>query len=168
MLIKFLTFSIFLLAIDFKILAEEADPYVMAMHDKKYLRLQDGKESILVRKFNEIGPSNHMRLFLRKNGKVLWDVTYHDDLEIVWADAHFIPLFDKEFIADLNNDSYPEIAVAVWHGGNAVRYCKAIIFSVKEDKLVPLATHEINYEFSRSVFKNKAEANLKNESHKGI
>ena len=97
-----------------------------------------------------------------------WVSHYKKTLGIIQADAHFIPLFDKEFIADLNNDSYPEIAVAVWHGGNAVRYCRAILFSVKEDKLVPLATHEINYEFSRSVFKNRGEANLKNESLKGI
>lgn len=168
MLTKFLIFTIFLLAISFKIQAREPDPYVEKLQSKKYLQLSDGREVILVRLFNEIGPSNHLRLFLRQKGKVLWDVTYNGDFDTLWADAHFIPLYDKEFITDMNNDGSFEIAIAVWHGGHAMEFCRAIIFTVKEEKLVPLATHEINYEFSRSVFKNKEEASLKMESHKGI
>ena len=165
MLIKFLVFINFLLVISFNIQAREPDPYVEKLQSKKYLKPSNGREVILVRLFNQIGPSNHMRLFLRQKGKVLWDVTYNGDFETLWADAHFIPLYNKEFITDLNNDGFFEIAVAVWHGGHAMEYCRAIIFTVKEDKLVPLATHEINYEFSRAVFKNKEEAKLKIKSH---
>ena len=165
MLTKFLIFTIFLLAIGFKIQAREPDPYVEELQNKKYLKLSNGREVILVRLFNEIGPSNHMRLFLRQKGKVLWDVTYSGDFETLWADSHFIPLYNKEFITDLNNDGSSEIAVAVWHGGHAMEHCRAIIFTIKNNNIVPLATQEINYEFSRSVFKNKDEANLKIESH---
>ncbi|MDH4468540.1 MAG: hypothetical protein QE271_10800 [Bacteriovoracaceae bacterium] len=86
---------------------------------------------------------------------MLWDVTYHDDLGTLWADAHFIPLYDKEFISDLDGDSYPEVAIAVWHGGSAVQHCRSIIFSVRPDQLFALTSREINYEFSHSVFKER-------------
>lgn len=155
MLIKFLSFIIYLLVLSCNVLSKEPDPYVIKLQEKKILKMPDDKELILVRLFNDIGPSNHMRLFLRKSEKMLWDVTYNNDLGTLWADAHFIPLYDKEFISDLDGDSFPEVAIAVWHGGNAVQHCRAIIFSVKEDRLSVLATREINYEFSYSVFKEK-------------
>ncbi len=168
MLIKFLIFTAFLLSVNLRSFAKEADPYVMAMHDKKYLKIPGGKEVILARLFNDIGPSNHIRFFLREKGKILWDVTYNGDFETLWADAHFIPLYNKEYITDLDHDGFSEIAVAIWHGGHAMEHCRAIIFTIKENNLAPLASHEINYEFSRSVFKNKGEANLKIQSHKGF
>ena len=144
--------------------AREPDPYVEKLQEKKYLKLPNGRELVLVRLFNEIGPSMHMRFFLRQKGKVLWDVTYNDDFETLWADAHFLPLFNKEYISDLDGDSIPEIAVAIWHGGHAMEFCRSVIFSIQENKLVPLTTFEVNYEFSHSVFKSKDEAIIKLKS----
>ena len=74
--IKFLSSTIFLLILSLSVASKEPDSYVIKLQEKKYLKMPDGKEFILVRLFNEIGPSNHMRLFLRKKKKVLWDVTY--------------------------------------------------------------------------------------------
>ena len=158
MLIKFLTFTIFLSTINLQAFAKEIDPIVEKLHDKKYLKLPDGKEIVLVRLYNEIGPSMHMRVFLRKKGVVLWDVTYNGEFDTLWADAHFHPLYKEEFSSDLNGDSYPEIAIAVWHGGHAMELSRAVIFTVKDDRLIPLKTRQNNYEFSRSVFKNKVQA----------
>ncbi len=168
MLKKLLIFITFLLSLNpnSPLTARMPDPYVEKLQEKKYLKLSDGREVVLVRLFNENGPSNHMRLFLRQKEKVLWDVTYHEDFETVWADAHFLPLYDKEYSSDLNSDGFSEIAVAVWHGGNAMQFCRSIIFTIEENKLAVLTTREINYEFSRSVFKSREEAILKIASPK--
>ena len=149
---------IMLLSVNLKSYARDPDPYAESLQGNKRLKLPDGKELILVRLFNEIGPSMHMRLFLRLGKKILWDVTYNDDLTTLWADAHFLPLFDKTYVKDLNGDSNPEIAVQVWHGGNAMQLCRAIIFSVKQDKLVPIKTRQSNYEFARMVYSEEQEA----------
>lgn len=149
---------IILLATISKSFARNPDPYVAVLQDKKLLKLPDGKELVLVRLFNEIGPSMHMRFFLRQGQKVLWDVSYNDDLGTLWADAHFLPLFDKTFVKDLNGDANPEIAVQVWQGGNAMQLCRAVIFTIKKDKLVPVKTRQSNYEFARMVYPNEQEA----------
>jgi hypothetical protein len=122
------------------------------------LKLPDGKELLLIRLFNEIGPSMHMRLYLREGQKILWDVTYNDDLGTLWADAHFIPLFGQTFVKDLDGDANPEIAVQIWHGGNAMQLCRAVVFTVKKDKLIPLKTRQSNYEFARMVYASELDA----------
>jgi hypothetical protein len=100
----------------------------------------------------------HMRFFLKQNQKVLWDVTYNDDFGTLWADAHFLPLFDKTYVKDLNGDSNPEISVQVWHGGNAMQFCKVVIFTVKQNSLVPVKIRQSNYEFARMAYPNEREA----------
>lgn len=148
-----------LLFISQKGLTRNPDPYVEKLQTKKILKLADGRELILQRLFNEIGPSMRMRLFLREDQKgVIWDVTYNEDLGTLWADAHFLPLFDKTYMKDLDGDSNPEIAIQVWHGGNAMELCRAIIFTVKQKKLVPIKTRQSNYEFARMVYPNEQEA----------
>jgi len=153
-------FSIFIILLfnSFGIFGKEPDPYVVALEGKKFLKLPDGRELILVRLYNDQGPNMHMRFFMRHNKKVIWDVTYHEDLKTLWADAHFLPLFDKTFIKDLNNDGYPEIAVQVWHGGNAMQFCKAVIFTIRKNKLVPIKTRHSNYEFAHMIYSNEEEA----------
>jgi hypothetical protein len=99
-----------------------------------------------------------MRLFLKQNQKVLWDVTYNDDLNTLWADAHFLPLFDKIYIKDLDGDSNPEIAIQVWHGGNAMEFCRAVVYTIKENKFLPLKNRQSNYEFARMVYPSEQEA----------
>lgn len=160
---KCLIFIMLLLVIT-KSPARDADPYVVRLQDTKRLKLPDGRELVLVRLYNEIGPSMQMRLFLRQGQMVLWDVTYNDDLGTLWADAHFLPLFDKTFVQDLNDDGSPEFAIQTWHGGNAMQLCRAIIFSISQDKLVPIKTRQSNYEFARMVYSNEQEA-LKSISH---
>lgn len=155
---------IMLLSITPKSFARDPDPYVVALQNKKLLKLPDGKELVLVRLFNEIGPNMHMRFFLREGRKVQWDVTYHDDLGTLWADAHFLPLFDKTFVKDLDGDKNPEIAVQVWHGGNAMELCRVIVFRVKNNKLVPIKTRQSNYEFARMVYPSELDA-VKSTSH---
>jgi hypothetical protein len=139
-------------------LTKNPDLYVEKLQTNKKLKLADGRELILQRLFNDIGPSMRMRLFLRQNQKVIWDVTYNEDLGTLWADAHFLPLFDKTYMKDLDGDSNPEIAIQVWHGGNAMGGCRAIIFTVKQNKLVPIKTRQSNYEFARMVYSNEQEA----------
>lgn len=154
---RYLIFIILLFGIQ-KNFARNPDPYVEKLQDNKILKLSDGREIILVRLFNDIGPSMRMRLFLRQDQKVIWDATYNDDLGTLWADAHFLPLFDKTYIKDLDGDSNPEIAIQVWHGGNAMEHCRAIIFTIKENKLVPIKTRQSNYEFARMIYPNELEA----------
>jgi hypothetical protein len=149
---------IILLAVIPRSYAREPDPYVIRLQNNKKINLPDGKELVLVRLFDENGPNMHMRLFLRQGQKILWDVTYKDEHGTLWADAHFLPLFDKTFVKDLNSDGSPEFAVQTWHGGNAMHLCRAIIFTVKEDKLIPIKTRQSNYEFARMVYSNEQEA----------
>ena len=54
---------------------------------------------------------------------------------------------------DINNDSIPEIAIAVWSGGNASEKSLAFIFSVKEHSLEFFKQESIAIEFIRSVYK---------------
>lgn len=122
--------------------------------------MADGKEIILKRLFESSAPPPRMRVFLRNHGKVLWDVTYYNDFDIwFWESAFFIPIVENQLYVDLNNDGYPEIAIAVWHGGKLVETCSAAIFTVKEDRLVFLKTQNINYELSRYVYNNKDDFN---------
>lgn len=149
---------IMLLSVNLKSYARDPDPYAESLQDNKRLKLPDGKEVILVRLFNKIGPNMHMRLFLKQGQKILWDVTYNDDLSTLWADAHFLPLFDKTFVKDLNGDTNPEIAIQTWHGGNAMQLCKAVIFTINQNKLIPVKIRQSNYEFARMVYPNEKEA----------
>ena len=76
----------------------------------------------------------------------------------MWADAHFLPLFDKIYIKDLDGDSNPEIAIQVWHGGNAMEFCRAVVYTIKENKFLPLKNRQSNYEFARMVYPSEQEA----------
>ena len=93
------------------------------------------------------------RVFLRSKVTVLWDKTFgtgNDNL--IWWDAHFMPVVSGKFIHDIDNDGIEEIAIGTWHGGNDVTSCTAYVFSINEDALVLKEKKRINYEFSRSVY----------------
>ena len=134
-------------------LSKEADSYVEKLREKGYLKLSDGKEIIISYplSINE-GQGEKVRIFLRKGTKVLWDKTYSYDLGTVWHEAYFIPIKKDQFVLDLNNDTWPEIAVAVWSGGNATDKSSAFIFSVGTDSLNLLKKETIAIEFAKSVY----------------
>jgi hypothetical protein len=137
--------------------AKEGDPYVEKLWDKKYLKFSTGEEVLLADLEKHGGEANFHRLFLRKGKKILWDKTFSQEYGALWNRAYFIPLVPRQFIADLNNDGFSEIAVATWHGGNAVWSNLAIIFTLKNDQLEFLKTFPINIEFSRSIYENKSD-----------
>lgn len=73
-----------------------------------------------------------MAEFLEKNG------AYNDWKKGVHYAKEVINLFKTEhFVADLNDDSIQEIAIAVWSGGNASQNSLALIFSVKDKNDFP-------------------------------
>lgn len=153
----------FITLLSFNVVAEEPDPYVVKLWDKKYLKLPNGNEVIIARLTNFIDKHYGARIFMRNGKKVLWDKTYEETYTL-WVDANFIPLTPHQFIEDLNDDGLPEIGVATNHGGNNVGQNTSVIFTVKEDKLEVLKTQEINIDFSRSIYKTKED--FKNPNYK--
>lgn len=134
-------------------LSKGPDPYVEKLRDKTYLKLPDGKEVIISYPIsvNE-GKGEKVRVFLRKGSRILWDKTFSEDFRTLWHEAYFIPIKKDQFILDLDNDSFPEIAIAVWSGGNATESSSAIVFSVKDDALKIFKIETIAVEFARSVY----------------
>jgi hypothetical protein len=102
-------------------------------------------------KVNE-GNGEKVRVFLRKGSTVLWDKTFSEDFGTLWHEAYFIPITKNQFIVSLNQDSYPEIAIAVWSGGNHTENSSAIIFSVNDDSLTFYKSESISIEFAQSVY----------------
>ena len=90
---------------------------------------------------------------MRNGTRILWDKTFAEDFGTLWHEAYFIPIKKEQFIMDLNNDSNPEIAIAVWSGGNASQNSLALIFTVKENSLELFRKESIAIEFARSVYK---------------
>lgn len=133
--------------------ADEIDPVVKTFIHKDYLRIHDGREVIISQPGKKSDDITMKRVFLRRKANVLWDKTFgtkKDDL--IWWDAHFMPVVSGKFIYDIDNDGIEEIAIATWHGGNDITSCTAYVFSLKEDTLVLKEQKRINYEFSRSVY----------------
>jgi hypothetical protein len=148
-----------ILLLSLNLFAREGDPYVEKLWDKHYLKLSDEKEIILVSLEALGGEPNYYRLFMRNGKKVLWDKIFTQEYGTLWNRANFIPLTPNKFIEDLNDDGFSEIAVATSHGGQAVWSNIAVIFSIKNDQLEFLKTFPINIEFSRSIYKTKADFN---------
>jgi len=146
-----------IMLLSLSVFANEGDPYVEKLWDKKYLKFSTGEEVLLADMEKHGGAANFQRLFLRNGKRVFWDKTFSQEYGALWNRAYFVPLIPGQFIADLNDDGFPEIAVATWHGGNAVWSNLAIIFTMKNDHLEFLKTFPINVEFSRSVFNLKAD-----------
>lgn len=142
-----------LLLINCTFAAEDIDPIVKTFIRKDYLKLPDGREVLISQPGKQPTDITMKRVFLRKGATVLWDKTFgtgNDNL--IWWDAHFMPVISGKFIHDTDNDGIPEIAIGTWHGGNDVTSCTAYIFSIKNDALVLKDQKRINYEFSRSVY----------------
>jgi len=135
-------------------LSKNSDPFVEKLREKTFLKLPDGKEIIISYpvKYNE-GVGEKIRVFMRNGTRILWDKTFAEDFGTLWHEAYFIPIKKEQFIMDLNNDSNPEIAIAVWSGGNASQNSLALIFTVKENSLELFRKESIAIEFARSVYK---------------
>lgn len=134
-------------------LSKEPDPYIEKLRDKTYLKLPDGKEVLISYPLsvNE-GKGEKVRVFLRKGSRLLWDKTFSEDFGTLWHEAYFLPLRRDQYILDLDNDSFLEIAIAVWSGGNATGSSSAILFSVKDDALKFFKKETIAVEFAKSVY----------------
>lgn len=156
MLKKFLIFTIFLSQI---VLSKDPDPYVEALHEKKYLKLPNGKEIIISHHSRNENDQGKIRIFMRSKNQVIWDKTFVNNYGEFWYRANFIPVIKDDFFNDLNEDNYPEIGIAIWSGGMASWESSAIIFSVKEDSLEFLRKQKINIEFSLFIFQRKENFN---------
>lgn len=154
MLKKFLLFIGLLQINNFALQSMEPDQYLKKLETKRYLKLGDGKEIIISQPGTREEDLVKKRVFMRRGSKVLWDKTFNSEQgEYIWQGAHFIPVVPGKFSYDYDNDGYEEIAIAVWHGGQSVASSSAYIFSINDDSLLFKKKVEINYEFSRSVYK---------------
>lgn len=159
MLIKFLIFT---MLHSLNVLATDPDPYVVALHNKEYLKLPNGNEVLISYHSPTEDTNAKIRIFMRNKKNVLWDKTFVNEYEELWYQANFIPVTKNTFVEDLNEDGFPEIGVAIWGGGMASWASSAIIFSVKKDSLGFLRKQQINIEFSRSVYQTKNNFNDSN------
>ncbi len=145
-------------------LATDPDPYVEALQAKRFLKLSNGNEVLISYHSHSEETLSKIRIFMRNSEKILWDKTFVNEYGELWYKANFIPVVKDQFLEDLNDDSFPEIAIANWNGGKAPCASSAIIFTVKEDSLEFLKKQQINTEFSRHVYPTKHE--FKNEKYK--
>lgn len=132
---------------------------------KQYLKLPDQKE-IIISYHSDHGEDGtyKVRIFMRKNGILLWDKTFSEDFNELWTRASFIPIIEDSYLFDLNNDGSLEIAVVVSHGGSAVWNTPAMIFTVKDEGLELLNKQQVNDEFSEYVYVSKED--FKNPRYK--
>ena len=141
------------------VLATDPDPYVEALHEKRFLKLPNENEILISYHSSTEDTNAKIRVFMRNKNKILWDKTFVNDYNEVWYQANFIPVVQDKFIEDLDEDGFPEIGIANWSGGMASWASSAIIFSVKENSLEFLRKQQINIEFSRSVYQTKNDFN---------
>ena len=154
MLTKFLIFTMLLSS---SVLAADPDPYVTALREKKFLKTPNGNEVLVSYHSHSEEALSKIRIFMRINGKVLWDKTFVNEYDELWHQVHFIPIVKEKFLEDLNDDGFLEIAISNWNGGKAPCASSAIIFTVKKDSLHFLKKQQINTEFSRHVYPTKQE-----------
>lgn len=163
MLRKFLICTMLLLEVAF------ASDEVSRRFDKaqnlrrQYLKLPDQRE-VIISYHPDHGEDGtyKVRIFMRKEGNVIWDKTFSEDLDEYWVGAAFIPVIKGKYLHDLNNDGDLEIAVVVSHGGSAVWNTPAMIFTVKDKGLEFLKKQQVNDEFSEHVYSSKEDfENLK-------
>ncbi len=140
-------------------LATDPDPYVEALQEKRFLKLSNRNEVLISYHSHSEEAVSKTRIFMRKDGKILWDKTFVNEYDELWYKANFIPVIKNKFTEDLNDDGYPEIGIANWSGGKAPCASSAIIFTVKENSLQFLKKQQINTEFSRHVYPTKHEFN---------
>lgn len=104
---------------------------------KKTLVIKEGIEVSIV-DFDEIEHETHKswksKLVLKIGAKVVFE-----QLSIIPRysenyDFFLVPIQKAKYIIDLNNDSYPEFAVAVEHGGNAPS-TSATVYTIVDNKL---------------------------------
>lgn len=154
MLKKFFLFIGLLQVNNFALQAMEPDQYLKKLEAKRYLKLSDGKEIIISQPGTRDEDLVKKRIFMRSGNKVLWDKTFNSEQgENIWQGAHFIPVVPGKFSYDYDKDGYEEIAIAVWHGGQSIASSSAYVFSISGDSLIFKKKEDINYEFSRSVYK---------------
>lgn len=146
------------------VLAADPDPYVIALQEKRLLKISNGNEVLISYHSPSEETLSKIRIFMRNGNKVLWDKTFVNEYDELWHQVHFIPIVKDKFLEDLNDDGLPEIGIANWNGGKAPCASSAIIFTVKEDSLQFLKKQQINTEFSRHVYPTKHE--FKNPKYK--
>ena len=132
---------------------------------RQYLKLPSQDEIIISYHPNHGDHGTYkIRLFIRRNGIVVWDKTFSEDFNELWTRASFMPVIKDLYFFDLNSDGDLEIAVVVSHGGNAVWNTPAIIFTVKGMGLEFLKKQQVNDEFSEYVY--SSEGDFENPKYK--
>lgn len=156
MLTKFLVFTMLLSQ---NVLSADPDPYVEALHEKRFLKLPNGNEVLISYHSHKEDSHSKTRIFIRNKDKILWDKTFVNEYDELWYQANFMPVVQNKFVEDLDNNGLPEIGIANWDGGKAPCASSVIIFTVKKDSLLFLKKHQINTEFSRQAYREKEEFN---------
>ncbi len=115
------------------------------------LNLPDGRSLHLKR----IG--DHRQLLTIEKGtdthkNILWKKEFEEEFDRLWDWAFFVPIKPKRYVADINNDGFPEIGIATWDGGNNIDNRYALVFSVKGNKLVYVDRRRFNLEYGESIY----------------
>jgi hypothetical protein len=153
-----------MMILSLNVFAADPDPYVEALQEKRFLKLTNGNEILISYHSPSEETNAKIRIFMRKNDKILWDKTFVDEFDELWNQANFIPVIKDKFFEDLNDDGFYEIGIANWNGGKAPCASSAIIFTVKDDSLQFLKKQQINTEFSRFIYQRKND--FKNSKYK--
>jgi hypothetical protein len=135
--------------------ADEIDPVVKTFIHKYHLKIPDGREVVISQPGKKSDDITMKRVFLRKKANVLWDKTFGTgDDNLIWWDAHFMPVVSGKFIDDIDNDGIQEIAavVAGADGKKTIFYqysdflsrargCKQGLFISEQGEILDLKIH---------------------------
>lgn len=112
------------------------------------LKLLDGRQISL----RMVGDSPCHEVSLRSMAHTyLWDRTYCTDFGMLWFEPFFIPVKAGNYEVDLDRNGYPEVAIAVWDGGNHPELGKALIFTVYDRKLILYGKRKYHIESEASL-----------------
>lgn len=119
---------------------------VMPLDDTE-IQLPDGRTV----EADRCGPHCHCLIVKRAN-TVLRKQCYQEEFDRLWDYAFFVPIKPARYVADVDGDGAPEIAVATWDGGNNVIHRYALAFSVQGDKLVYFGRKKFNLEYGEYLY----------------
>jgi hypothetical protein len=118
----------------------------MPIDDRK-IQLPDGRTITSIR----CGDHCHCLVVAREQ-KQLRKQCYQEEFDRLWDYAFFVPIKKGVYVADVNGDGYPEIAVATWDGGNNIANRYALAFSLKGNKLIYFGRKKFNLEYGEYLY----------------
>ena len=94
-----------------------------------------------------------------KEDKKIWGHVYSEDFDTLWNSIVFVPVKKNIFELPIENpngekSSYSQVAIAIWHGGNAPTGT-GVVFTVKEHELVVSDTPKYYIESGDPMYSGK-------------